>query len=595
MKILLVDDSRAELMLLSAMLSEMGHEVLQADCGEKALKLFLKQPPDMVLMDVVMPGMDGYEAVREMRRLSGGNWLPILFITVMGKEDDVVRGIEAGGDDYLHKPVHFKILRAKIDALQHHLQLFRRIDEQSRALLDYQIRKEEEQQTANEFMNRLLALDKIDNPLVHFHLRPADVFSGDLIAVASAPTGQCYVMLADGTGHGLTAALAVMPVLHSFHAMAEKGYSIGVIAAEINRKIREYFPANRFVAAALAALDAEKGRISVWNGGCPPAVLLGEGGKVIYQYQSSHLPLGVLSPEVFDDAVTTYHYGNHRCQLLLCSDGALGCIDAHDVGIGMKQFLEAACVEDASQRLPAMVEVMEQKLAGSQPDDDIAMVLLDCPERAEEQVAPDLGMDAQLPEAVHEQPEDAEWQLTLVLTARQLRQTDIVPMVMQMVSQIECEGAHGLSSKLFLVLSELINNALDHGLLEMDSSLKDYELSSGMDRYFEERAKRLSSLTRGEIRINLEKVLVGHEPCLKVSIADTGKGFDHSALRVGTANAGLHLHGRGIKLVANMGRRLSYSGRGNRVSVCLPLSDHGQCASCQEGVLARLPFAARNT
>jgi DNA-binding response OmpR family regulator/anti-sigma regulatory factor (Ser/Thr protein kinase) len=603
MKILVVDDSRTDLALLTAMLSEIGHAVLPANSGEQALQLFLAQMPDMVLIDVVMPGMDGYETVRQMRRIAGEHWIPILFVTALGKEDDIACGAEAGGDDYLLKPVHPKILRAKINALQNHLQLFRRIEEQSSLLLDYQINNEEEQHAASEFMHRLLALDKINDPLVHFHLRPANVFSGDLIAVASSPAGQRHVMLADSTGHGLTAALAVMPVLQSFSTMSEKGYSIGTIAAEINRKIREYFPPSCFIAAVLVALDAENNRVSVWNGGCPPAALLDAGGEVIYPFRSMHLPLGVLDVNEFDETVTSFHYGKRNCQLLLFSDGALGGVDSGDTGNGMAQFMEVARAVEAPRRLHSMVDLLDRTLAGKRPHDDIALVLVDCPAEAAEvlAVAGEAHADARVPDAIagretNGQAAKAEWQLELAFSAPQLRQVDIVPMLTQIVNQIECESLQAASGKLFLVLSELFNNALDHGLLELDSTLKN-DSASGMDRYFEERSKRLGALDQGEIRINLEKTRVRGEPCLKITVADSGKGFDYTALREGALDFGTRRHGRGIALVTSMTGQFPYSGKGNQAHACIPLTGSGQCAACreEEGGFVQPPSEERNT
>ena len=598
--ILVVDDSRANLAVMTAMLTEMGHDAVQAQSGEEALDLFRQRMPDMVLMDVVMPGMGGYEAVREMRRIAQNDWIPIIFITAMGQEDDIVRGVEAGGDDYLLKPIHYKMLHAKINALHQHLRLFRRMEEQSQLLLDYQVRNEEERQTAQEFMGRLLALDKIDDPLVHFHLQAAEVFSGDLIAAARSPAGHLYAMLADSTGHGLTAALAVMPVLQSFYAMVAKGYSIGALAAEINRKIKEYLPSNRFVAAVLIALDEENGRVSVWNGGCPPAVLIDQDGTAVVQFNSMHLPLGVLDPDKFDDEVVHYHYGNRRCQVLLCSDGAVDSADSASMEIGMSHLLQAARTENIAERLPLMVGMLERKLAGKQAHDDIALILVDCPaEDAEE----DLPIPAQ-PESrhikihaladitaheQHKRVEKVEWQFDLVLTPPQLRQADIVPMLLHVVNQIEHEGTQGLSGKIFLVLSELFNNALDHGLLGLDSVLKNDP--QGMDRYFEERTARLSQLVQGEIKIKLRKISGSHGPCLKVAITDSGEGFDFLALQAAALDAGMRRYGRGIALVGSMSGQLYFSDKGKKSHVCIPLRSPEQCAvpisqgGCNPGAL----------
>ena len=599
LNILVVDDSRANLVVLSAMLADMGYKVVQAGSGEEALDLFRQRQPDMVMMDVVMPGMGGHEAVREMRCIAK-EWLPIIFVTAAGQADDLVRSIEVGGDDYLLKPVNYKVLQAKINALFHRLKLSRQLDKQNRLLLDYQVRNEEEHQAAQEFMSRLLALDKIDDPWVHFHLQAAEIFSGDLIAAARTPANQLYAMLADSTGHGLTAALAVMPVLQSFHAMVAKGYSIGAVAAEINRKIREYLPSNRFVAAVLFALDTENSRVSIWNGGCPPAVLLNSDGMVAYQFDSMHLPLGILDPDKFDDEVVHYHYGNNRCQILLCSDGAVDSADPGSMELGMSHLLREARTENRAERLPGMVRMLERQLAGKAAHDDIALILVDCPPKMLEEDIPVPPKSAPRQIEIRplnvvatreplEQMAKVEWQFDLVLTAPQLRQTDIVPMLLHVVNQIEHEGIQEVSGKLFLVLSELFNNALDHGLLGLDSVLKNEPM--GMDRYFEERAARLNNLEQGEIKIKLMKTFLAHGPCLKIAITDSGEGFDFLAAQADALEAGMHRYGRGIALVKSLSGQLHYSEHGNKSYVCLPLLSPEQCVAaiaegrCKPGAL----------
>lgn len=592
LNILLVDDSRTDLAVITAMLEKMGHLVVQSQSGEAALDFFRQHMPDMVLMDVIMPGMGGYDTVREMRRIAQDDWIPIIFITAMGQEDDIVRGIEAGGDDYLPKPVHYEILHAKINALHQHLRLFRRMEDQSRLLLDYQLRNEVEQQSAQEFMGRLLALDKINDPLVQFHLQPAEVFSGDLIAAARTPAGHLYALLADSTGHGLTAALAVMPVLQAFYAMVAKGYSIGTLAAEINRKIKEYMPPNRFVAAILVALDAENGRMSVWNGGCPPAMLLNPDNTLAHQFDSVHLPLGILSPDEFDDDVVHYHYGNRRCQILLCSDGTVECLDATDMAAGMARLLQAAHTENTTERLASMTNELKRQMDNKQALDDIALILIDCPaeDTEEDPLAPTKAATPSIPvhatdalavAGQHKHTEQIGWQFDMVLSAQQLRQADIVPMLLHVLNQMEQEGAQELSGKLFLVLSELFNNALDHGLLGLDSALKNDPL--GMDRYFEERASRLSRLEQGEIRIKLTKIYSTQGPCLKITITDSGEGFDFLALQAAALSSGMHRHGRGLTLVESLSGQLYYTDSGRKSHVCIPLLSAGQCPPPDSG------------
>lgn len=118
MKILIVDDSPTIRAALRGLVDKMGHSVIEADDGSKALKMYQEDRPDLVLIDVVMPVMDGYEAARQMRQSRPDEWVPIIFLSSKEADQDLDRAIEAGGDDYLVKPVSFVVLNAKIRALQ---------------------------------------------------------------------------------------------------------------------------------------------------------------------------------------------------------------------------------------------------------------------------------------------------------------------------------------------------------------------------------------------------------------------------------------------------------------------------------------------
>jgi diguanylate cyclase (GGDEF)-like protein len=96
----------------------MGHSVIEVEDGSEALQSYRRDRPDLVLIDVMMPVMDGYEAARQMREIRPDEWVPIIFLSSKEADQDLDRAIEAGGDDYLVKPVSFVVLNAKIRALQ---------------------------------------------------------------------------------------------------------------------------------------------------------------------------------------------------------------------------------------------------------------------------------------------------------------------------------------------------------------------------------------------------------------------------------------------------------------------------------------------
>lgn len=118
LRILVVDDQDVTRRLLAAQLQGIGHAVLEASDPEHALSLFQSRSPDLVLLDVEMPGHDGYWVARQMRATEAGGWTPIIFLSSRDQDHDLWQGIEAGGDDYLVKPVSSTVLQAKLRAMQ---------------------------------------------------------------------------------------------------------------------------------------------------------------------------------------------------------------------------------------------------------------------------------------------------------------------------------------------------------------------------------------------------------------------------------------------------------------------------------------------
>lgn len=118
MKILIVDDSRTIRAALEAMVKRLGHEAASAGSGNEAFEYFVRERPDLILLDVTMQDMDGYAVARRLRTLCGDDWIPIIFLSGSDEDQDLDKAIDAGGDDYLVKPVSQVVLGAKIRAMQ---------------------------------------------------------------------------------------------------------------------------------------------------------------------------------------------------------------------------------------------------------------------------------------------------------------------------------------------------------------------------------------------------------------------------------------------------------------------------------------------
>ncbi|MDH5473510.1 MAG: diguanylate cyclase [Gammaproteobacteria bacterium] len=117
MKILVVDDNNTDRLVMNTYLLRMGYEVVLGGNGLQAVELYKENQPDLVVMDVNMPEMNGYDAAQKIRQISD-EWIPIIFLSARIGSEDIVKGIEAGGDDYLVKPIDHQVLEAKMKAMQ---------------------------------------------------------------------------------------------------------------------------------------------------------------------------------------------------------------------------------------------------------------------------------------------------------------------------------------------------------------------------------------------------------------------------------------------------------------------------------------------
>jgi len=118
LRVLLVEDSKVAIKAITGYLDDLGVQLFIAETGSAAIDLYRRERPDIILMDIILPDITGYEVAKQVRKLQGkDDWTAIIFLSVMSKDDDLKRGIEAGGDDYLTKPVGRVVLQAKVAAM----------------------------------------------------------------------------------------------------------------------------------------------------------------------------------------------------------------------------------------------------------------------------------------------------------------------------------------------------------------------------------------------------------------------------------------------------------------------------------------------
>ncbi len=565
--ILVVDDNPDDLYLIRRDLMALGHRVAGVSTAAEALDHIVQAYPDVLMTDVGLPGMDGIELLKTVRARTGGSWIPSLVFTGSLDEATQMRALEAGADAYLCKPASRQMLHAKLGVILRLKAMQRQAEARNRELARYRSLQEEEQRLARFVMERLINREALGDPAVSHWIASAAEFSGDLIAAARTPGNVLHVLLADGAGHGLAASLNVLPVTAPFYRMTERGFGIDAIAREINSKVRALLPVDRFIAATLVAVNFRERYVTVWNGGNPGPLLVRPDGGVRLHFNRHHFPLGVVDDDEFDGTVDA-HVVNPHDHLLLFSDGLIELEDAAGQALGVDGLGTALNSLRADLRLPRLTEIVHDLTGGSPPRDDISIAqiaLTDTP-----QPVPAVS-SSDYPAA----PTASDWRFVLRLGAADLKRLDAVPLILGAIEQFE--GVRPFAGRLFLVLSELFNNALDHGLLRLPSSLK--AGVEGMDVFLDERTRRLARLDMGAVEFELSlRQCDGQPPVLHISCADTGPGFNHEeqiryAGEEPSGEAILKGHGRGIPLLLRVCEDVRYSGVGNRVDVLFRLAE----------------------
>ena len=517
--ILIAEDSPVDRMLLSTIVAKQGHRVLTAADGLEAVQLFEREKPQLVLMDALMPVMDGFEAARRIKQLAGDELVPIIFLTSLTEHQALVSCLEAGGDDFIAKPYNPIILEAKIQAMHRLRRLQATVLEQRDLIVRRNQQLLDEHRAAKAIFDKVAHAGCLSAPNIRYRQSPQALFNGDLLLAAQAPAGQMFVLLGDFTGHGLPAAIGAMPLAETFYGMTAKGHSSNDILREMNAKLKQILPVEMFCCATLLDIDPKQGRLRVWNGGLPDGYLISADGRQT-PLVSRHLPLGVVSAAKLDDKFEHYPVAPGD-RLLLLSDGVVESRNADDELFGEQRLLAALAANRDPSRL----------------FDEIEQALLD----------------------FHGQPHDDLSLVEVVVSDEAVPMPLAAPVSASRVRQLRPRAG-----QIYTVLGELYSNALEHGVLGLDSTLKCD--GDGFKRYYELRQQRLQTLTEGHVHLELSIKTGPQGGRFRVAISDSGSGFDVArALGLGLGRD--QFSGRGLHLVRELSDGFEWRPDGRGLSV----------------------------
>lgn len=251
-----------------------------------------------------------------------------------------------------------------------------KLRENAALLQIYHDEAEAESELARELIERQLQRAGLNDPQLHYWLMPANNFSGDIVAAIRSTRGRRYALLADATGHGLTAAISALPVLSIFYSLAEDDAHLADLVREINSQLCQSMPVGRFVAAALVCIDEAAGSGEIWVGGVPDALLLDSRGEVLQRFPSRHIALGVVDGDASHGEASTFAW-HAGVQLLLYSDGLIEACDAQGSAFGDERLLATLAGKAPTARAGAIRKALSRHLAAGHAHDDVSLLLLD--------------------------------------------------------------------------------------------------------------------------------------------------------------------------------------------------------------------------
>ena len=547
--ILIVDDDLTNRLVLRALLKEAGYQSVEAENGELAIEAVDKHHIDIILLDVMMPVMDGYQAAKIIKGRNKG-FIPIIFLTAMTDEAALAKCIEAGGDDFLTKPYNHILLNSKIDSMLRIAGLYQNIESKSKAIEEHNLQMLQEMNVTKKLFKKIISNDlRGDDTGLHYSMSPMTMFNGDLILAEKNQTSGLDILVGDFTGHGLSAAIGAIPMSDIFHSMTQKCFSFTEVLTEANSKLIDLLPTQMFMAAGLISIDRSNNVVSIVNAGIPD-IYLYRNNEIVRTFKSKNIPLGIskITSQQIEVEMIPLEYGD---RLYVATDGVMEATNKNGDMFGLDRLLKT--FEDNSQGSELFDSILSNCAAfceGADQTDDITLLELCHLENVH------YGDDK---EFKHEHCNPSNWSMQFSLDIKSLRQFDALPFIMQAVNQLQ--PLESGRTSLHTILTEMFANALDHGVLKLDSSMK--STPQGYMEFYQEKQKRLESLDEGDIEIIMSHELNedGNGGRLTLVIIDSGEGFDYEQPETNKND----YSGRGLKLVSSLCTEVQFLGKGNSI------------------------------
>jgi len=370
--VLLVDDAPANIQIVNSILKDI-YKIRIATSGAKALELVkVTPPPDLILLDVMMPEMDGYEVCSHLKSDAGTRDIPVIFLTGQTDVEDETKGFDVGAVDYIHKPFSPAVVKARV---QTHLVL-RGIREQlAQQLLTIQ----KELETARQIQLSILpsSVPKIEGLEIAARYIPMTSVAGDFYDFIVVDEKHIGILVADVSGHGMPAALIASMLKIALSSQVAHATNPAKVLLGLNQALCGKFQ-HHFVTAAYVFIDLENRTLTYAGAGHPPLILWG-GPEGVRSIEENGLFLGKFSFATYTSVELPIKAGD---RILLYTDGIPETENPAGVGFGenaFKAFLDTEQSTSANHFIDRLLEELSRwstRRATEDLDDDVTIVAI---------------------------------------------------------------------------------------------------------------------------------------------------------------------------------------------------------------------------
>lgn len=551
--ILVVDDDEMLNYLFCSFLNSRGLQTIAVhNLGDAKHILQTQNNIDLILLDYQLGDGVGIDLLLPEAVATYMSVAPVIMISANEETQFLEQCFSVGVNDYIIKPVNLSLLALKVEALIKSVSMQRLIKTQNDELEAFKAEAEREELIAKFTYEYLLRQNSYEYEGVHIWLKSFAAFSGDMMLVKKSPSGNIYFILADATGHGLSAAITIMPVVTIFNSMVSKGFHIQKIVTEINRKLVTDTPADRFVAAIIIEINPFRRELNIWNGGMPAAFWVDK-GLITHKFHSAHMALGIMDEYQFDASVTTIDLPENGF-IFAYSDGLIEQENDSHEPFSKEKVIDI--IENQPADLLNAISISLLQHAGEQDySDDVSACII-----YPSVVINDLSDSVIAPRSGGLSPiTDDKFEWSVKLSGRQLENCEIPPLCNHFLQQIGVDQQ--VCQKIFAVLAEMVSNALDHGVLGLSSSVK--ENHDGFIQYFYKREEQLKTLTNNDfVKLSICWFPDMADGRFLLEVEDSGPGYTPTSIEHDVASK---YSGRGSQLIRKLSETVEIIAPGNKI------------------------------